>query len=117
MKRTILKWAFLFLLPLVTNAQSKIDHLIVITTDGFRWQEVFTGMDSSIAVQKEFNQYDSAGLFKKYWRATGEDRRKVLMPFFWSTIAKQGQIWGNRAYGNKVNTANKYWFSYPGYNE
>jgi hypothetical protein len=32
----------------------------------------------------------------------------------WS-VAK-GQI-GNRALGNKVNNANPYWFSYPGYNE
>jgi arylsulfatase A-like enzyme len=41
----------------------------------------------------------------------------LLLPFVWSTISKQGQIYGNRAYGNLVNTANKMWFSYPGYNE
>ena len=41
-------------------AQQKIDHLIVITTDGFRWQELFNGMDSSLAVQPNFNQDDSA---------------------------------------------------------
>ena len=117
MKRKILSLALLFLFSMATKAQSKIDHLIVITTDGFRWQEIFTGMDSSLAVQKEFNQYDSAGLFKKYWRASGEERRQQLLPFFWNTIAKQGQVWGNRKYSNYVNTANKYWFSYPGYNE
>ena len=48
---------------------------------------------------------------------SSEERRKLLMPFFWNTIAKQGQVYGNRRYSNNVNTANKYWFSYPGYNE
>jgi hypothetical protein len=39
------------------------------------------------------------------------------MPFFWTVIAKQGQLYGNRAYGNNVNCSNRMWFSYPGYNE
>jgi len=32
-------------------------------------------------------------------------------------IANQGQLYGNRKYGNKVNVTNQMWFSYPGYNE
>lgn len=40
-----------------------------------------------------------------------------LLPFLWGTLAKQGQIYGNRLYDNKVDNANPYWFSYPGYNE
>jgi hypothetical protein len=39
------------------------------------------------------------------------------MPFLWNTIGTTGQIYGNRLLGNKVNTANPYWFSYPGYHE
>ncbi len=39
------------------------------------------------------------------------------MPFFWTTIAGKGQLYGNRTYGNKVDNANPYWFSYPGYSE
>ena len=39
------------------------------------------------------------------------------MPFFWNTIAKSGQLYGNRNFGNKVNVTNPYWFSYPGYSE
>ena len=39
------------------------------------------------------------------------------MPFLWDTIASQGQLYGNRLYGNRVNCANPYWFSYPGYSE
>jgi len=39
------------------------------------------------------------------------------MPFVWGTIAKQGQLYGNRDLGNLVNVRNKYWFSYPGRSE
>ncbi|MEO7802512.1 MAG: hypothetical protein ABIR81_10950 [Ginsengibacter sp.] len=99
------------------GGQNNVDHLIVITTDGYRWQEVFTGMDSALANQSKFNQHDSAGVFKKYFANTPEERRQLLMPFFWKTFVANGQVYGNRALGNKVNTANPYRFSYPGYNE
>jgi predicted AlkP superfamily pyrophosphatase or phosphodiesterase len=39
------------------------------------------------------------------------------MPFFWSTLAAQGQLYGNRALANQVNVSNNQWFSYPGYSE
>ncbi|NJK97035.1 MAG: hypothetical protein HC905_20820 [Bacteroidales bacterium] len=35
----------------------------------------------------------------------------------WNVIAKNGQIYGNREYKNKVDLTNNFWFSYPGYNE
>ena len=93
------------------------ENIIIITTDGFRWQEIFTGMDSSIANNKKFNQDDSAYLFKKYWADNAGERRKKIMPFLWSSVEKNGQIYGNRNFNNKVDNANRYWFSYPGYNE
>ena len=93
------------------------ENIIIITTDGLRWQEVFTGMDSTIANNTKFNQEDSAAIFKKYWADNPVERRKKIMPFLWSTIEKNGQIYGNRNAGNKIDNANRYWFSYPGYNE
>ncbi len=108
----------LLLLFKITGAVCQpAENIIIITTDGFRWQEVFMGMDSAIANNKKFNQDDSAGIFKKYWAANPTERRKKLLPFLWSTIEKNGQIYGNRNFDNKVNVANRYWFSYPGYNE
>jgi hypothetical protein len=115
--KNILIKIFLLFLPLTILAQQKADHLIIITMDGFRWQEVFNGMDSPIANKTEFNQEDSIEIFKKYWNKNSEERRKLLLPFFWNTIALKGQIYGNRNYGNNVNTANPFRFSYPGYNE
>lgn len=93
------------------------ENIIIITTDGFRWQEVFRGMDSAIANNSKFNQGDSTYIFEKYWSNNENERRKKLMPFFWNTIANHGQLYGNRKYDNKVSNANPFWFSYPGYSE
>lgn len=95
----------------------KAENMIIITTDGFRWQEIFKGMDSAIANNNKFNQGDSAYLFQKYWAATPAERRKKIMPFLWSVVEQNGQLYGNRDLDNKVSNANRYWFSYPGYNE
>lgn len=107
---------FLFLLINPSFSQ-KTENVIVITTDGFRWQEVFSGMDSSIANKSNFNQGDSEYIFKKYWSKNADDRRKKLLPFLWNTIVSKGQVYGNRNFGNNVNVSNPYWFSYPGYSE
>lgn len=101
----------------LTSFSQKAENIIIITTDGLRWQEVFKGMDSTLADNRKFNQDDSLYLYKKYWDADVKNRRKKLMPFFWSTLESEGQLYGNRQYSNKVDNANPYWFSYPGYNE
>jgi hypothetical protein len=99
------------------HAQPKSDNVIIVTLDGFRWQEVFSGMDSAIAVQQRFHQGDSTYIFQTYWAADPVARRNALLPFVWSTIAHEGQMFGNRLKGSTVDVANPYWFSYPGYHE
>src|SRR5215510_8078025 len=115
MKKIILSALIIFQ---VTNiiGQQKTENIVVITLDGFRWQEVFGGADDSLINNTTFTK-DTADLKKKYWASTSVERRKKLLPFFWSTIATQGQLHGNRQLGSKVNVKNRYWFSYPGYNE
>ncbi|MES2629401.1 MAG: phosphoglyceromutase [Bacteroidota bacterium] len=107
----------LFFCISTTALPQPIENLIIITTDGLRWQEVFTGMDTAIANDSRYNQDDRSGIYEKYWSDNLKERRKLLMPFFWSTVAAQGTVFGNRGYDNLVNTANPYWFSYPGYSE
>lgn len=91
-------------------------NVFIITTDGFRWQEVFTGADSNLINDPHFVQ-DTGLLKQMYWDSTAELRRQKLMPFFWTTIAKRGQLLGNRLYQSRVNVSNIYKISYPGYNE
>jgi len=97
-------------------AQDVDTKVILITLDGFRWQEMFTGADSLLINHMEY-VHDTLGLKEKFWRDTPNARRAALMPFVWSHIKKQGQIHGNRHKGSKVDLTNKLWFSYPGYNE
>ncbi|ANE52924.1 alkaline phosphatase family protein [Flavisolibacter tropicus] len=92
------------------------NNVFIITLDGFRWQELFKGADSAILNDPEFTT-DSINAKALYWHPDPAVRREKLMPFVWSVIAKQGQLFGNRKYGNKVNTKNIYAVSYPGYNE
>ena len=102
------------------SADSKLDepaNLIIITTDGLRWQEVFNGMDFTLANSKKFNHGDSAYLYNKYGAATVTDRQTKLLPFITQVMGKKGLLFGNRFKENKVDVANPHWFSYPGYNE
>lgn len=108
---------FLSLAQLCGYAQSnKTENIFIITLDGLRWQEVFTGADSLLIENKDF-VHDPVALKSRFWAATPIQRREILMPFFWSTIATHGQLYGNRKYDNKVDCSNTMWFSYPGYNE
>jgi hypothetical protein len=96
--------------------QAKTENIIIVTLDGFRWQEVFGGADDSLINNPKFS-FDTASLKQKFGAGSPEERRKKLLPFFWRTLATQGQLHGNRNLGSKVNVENRYWFSYPGYNE
>jgi hypothetical protein len=91
-------------------------NIFIITTDGFRWQEVFTGADS-ILISDERYTPDTGSVKMLYWASNADERRKKLMPFFWNILAAKGQLFGNRNFDNKVNVANLYAVSYPGYNE
>lgn len=117
--RTVIRTAFLVIvaLPLWMCGQDtdKAQNVILVTLDGFRWQEIFTGADSSMLKQQEF--LTDGALRDKFWRDDLAERRKALLPFFWTTIAAHGQLYGNRTIGSLANVTNHMWFSYPGYNE
>jgi hypothetical protein len=91
-------------------------NIFIITTDGFRWQEIFNGADPLIINNPAFVK-DTALLKDMYWDDDVNERRKMLMPFVWKTLLKKGSLYGNRNYENKVTMSNAYRFSYAGYNE
>jgi hypothetical protein len=91
-------------------------NIFIITTDGFRWQEVFTGADTTLINNTSYVQ-DTALLNRLFWSNNINERRKLLMPFTWNVITNQGSLYGNRQYSSKVGVANPYHFSYAGYNE
>jgi hypothetical protein len=114
--------ALLFLLPAAAPAQTaaalKTRNVVLIVSDGLRWQEIFTGADPTLLNEKDGGIWDSEESLKKaYWRDDPKERRKALLPFLWGTVASQGQIFGNQALGSIARVTNPYAFSYPGYNE
>ncbi len=98
-------------------AELKTRNVFLITTDGLRQEEVFTGVEEILLSKEYGNVGNTNALRAELWRADGEERRATLLPFLWGTVAKQGQIWGNRAKGSEVRVTNGRNFSYPGYNE
>ena len=115
-KLQLLSIFLLITFSLTAQQKLKTENVILITLDGMRWQEVFSGAEKRLLVNKNFTD-DSTTLKKLFWDESTQKRRELLMPFFWNVIGKQGQLYGNRLIGNKVNTTNTMWFSYPGYNE
>jgi hypothetical protein len=109
------------LLPLSAGTAAeparKTENVLVVTLDGFRWQELFGGADESLMNSKSGGVRDLAGLQRRYGRKTAIARREALMPFFWGTIAKQGQVFGNPARKAPARSTNGLKFSYPGYSE
>lgn len=97
------------------QAQAPARNVVVITIDGLRWQEMFTGADREYFKKEKDGQPGAAE--KRFWRATPEARRAALMPFVWSAVAEKGQIFGDPAKGSRSHVTNGLWFSYPGYNE
>jgi hypothetical protein len=92
------------------------DNVFLITLDGLRWQELFTGADETLIHDPDYTRSPDI-MADRYWRDTARARRSALMPFFWSTIATEGVIYGNRGLNSHVNVRNNGLFSYPGYNE
>jgi hypothetical protein len=96
----------------------KTQNVVLIVSDGLRWQEVFTGADPSLLNDKAGGSWmPEPELRQRYWRDAPAARRALLFPFLWGTVAKQGQIYGNQLKGSVAHVTNGKAFSYPGYNE
>ena len=96
------------------SATRKTENVLLVVSDGVRWQDVFHGADSTILFD---TTRATPAARATYWRSNLAERRQAMMPFFWSTIATQGQIFGNRDAGSDGHVTNGLKFSYPGYNE
>lgn len=109
--------AVLFLVQFVAGAArcQNTQNIIIVTLDGYRWQELFHGADPSIIFNEKYTRDTAAASF--FWADSENERRKILMPFMWNVISRNGQLYGNRDYGNKANCTNLQLISYPGYSE
>ena len=101
-----------------TGTGLKTRNVVLIVSDGLRWQEIFTGADAELLNEKNGGIWDKEqDLRREFWRDDVHERRRALFPFLWSTVAMHGQIFGNQSLGSVARVTNGQAFSYPGYNE
>ena len=93
-------------------AQPAAQNVFIIAVDGTRWHEIFNGADAAL-LRNSIYVKDTGLMLQQYWHNDPGERRRRLMPFFWTVIAQQGQLLGNRDFDNDVNVANLYKISYP----
>ncbi len=97
----------------------KTKNLILVTADGLRWQDFFTGIDPLLMDQKEAGMTETGApaLRERLWKTDPGERRLALLPYFWGTLAAGGIVLGNLNKGSSVQVTNRYRVSYPGYSE
>ncbi|MFO1031575.1 MAG: alkaline phosphatase family protein [Planctomycetota bacterium] len=93
------------------------ENVLLVTLDGLRWQDVFTGADNAMLNKDDGGVADLRATRQRFWRGEPEARRELLLPFLWTTIAKDGQLFGDPSRGSKATVTNPHRFSYPGYAE
>lgn len=98
-------------------APRKTRNVLVVMSDGLRWQEVFSGTDEALLNKESGGVADVAEIRRQFGRQTAGASREALLPFLWSRMAKSGQIFGNRKLGSDAFVVNGFNFSYPGYSE
>jgi hypothetical protein len=101
----------------VADELAKTQNVVVVTLDGFRWQEFFGGAEEGLMEPDIGGVRDRDGLRRRYLRDSNEERREALLPFIWGTVAKQGQVFGDPFRQSSAVCTNGMKFSYPGYNE
>lgn len=109
--------AVALVLATTAGAQGPAHAVVLIAIDGLRWQEVFGGADSALISRRAGGVGDTARLRREFWRADPRDRRRLVLPFLWDSVATRGSIWGSPGAGSEARVTNGRKFSYPGYNE
>lgn len=96
-------------------AQLKTKNVILMMTDGLRWEEVFRGAEPELISKQPGGVSDVEGIKKRYGQETAEERRGALLPFLTEVVAKEGQLYGDEGEESRVTNGKN--FSYPGYSE
>ncbi len=106
-----LSLAGLFGVASYAAAQSQPEHVVLITLDGARHQEIFGGLDlellRSVSGKTPVESHPS---YTAFWAPEAEARRAKLMPYFWGTLMKEGSIAGNAGLGSVAKVTNAHHF-------
>jgi hypothetical protein len=104
-------------LDAVAQSPARFENVVLITLDGLRPEEVFTGADRRL-MTAENGVKAPEELLEKFWRESAVERREILLPFLWQQCqSSQGWIAGDTEHDSQATVTNGLFFSYPGYNE
>lgn len=118
LRSLFLATAVLFVTLTLTAQQPPVAfNVLIVTFDGLRWQELFGGMQRELLTKDGGGVREPEGLETRFGGATAEARREKLLPFFWTVVAREGQVFGDETRGSAARVTNGLRFSYPGYNE
>ena len=92
-------------------APSRTRNLVLFTSDGLRWQDVFSGIDAKLMGERAAHMQEARPLRDAFWRESPSERRAALLPHFWTKLAPQGLVLDD------VRVTNAFRVSYPGYSE
>ena len=95
---------------------SAADNVVLITLDGLRWQEVFSGIERRLALSEDYSGL-SDKLMDEFWDDSADVRAQKLLPFLHEVVFKKGSYVGNRDQASCAKVSNDWYFSYPGYSE
>jgi len=89
----------LLLAATAASAASAASHptgrnVVLVLVDGLRWQEVFTGADAALLDKDSGGVADAEAARATWWRESPEERRRLLLPFLWTVVAREGQLLG-----------------------
>lgn len=98
-------------------ADTQTHNVILVTIDGMRPEELFTGAENHLIDKEIGGVYNPERIRTAFWHEDPLVRRERLMPFVWSVIAKEGQLFGSSDDDCNVWVKNGKYFSYPGYQE
>jgi len=103
--------------PARAQSSHKTRNVVLIVSDGLRWQEIFQGADPTLMNRKYGRVQDTAALRTAFARDNTAAARSALFPFLWNVVAAKGELFGNRTENSYADVTNGFKFSYPGYNE
>ena len=95
----------------------KTRNILLVTTDGLRWQEVFGGVDLALMNKENGGVADPSLLKRDFGGETPRCAGSVSCRFSGPRSRSRGRSSATSAAGSEVRVTNGKNFSYPGYNE
>jgi len=82
----------------IAQPATSAENVVLITIDGVRWQEAFTGISAELANHEEYSSAPEL-LMQRFWHDDPARRARLLMPFLHNTVMQQGTVIGDQQRG------------------